>query len=81
MSRLVERDVTVDIDGTERDVPMRCWVDVGAVGATLDGRPEMLLDGEWVEMDDAARYEDALCEQAISETASGYDDRDPGDFS
>ena len=80
MTRLVERDVTIEVDGDERDVPMRCWVDVGVVGATLDGRPEMLLDGEWVEMDDATRYEDAICEQAINEYAAGYNDRDPGDF-
>ena len=81
MTRLVERDVTVEVGGDERDVPMRAWVDVGVVGAALDGRPEMLLDGEWVEMDDATRYEDALCEQAISEYADRYSDRDPGDFS
>jgi hypothetical protein len=82
MSRLVEREVTITIDGDERDVPMRSWVEVGAVGATLDGRPEVFVDGEWTEMDRAEidRVEDAVCEQAINEESDAYDDRDPGDF-
>jgi hypothetical protein len=82
MSRLVEREVTIEVDGDERDVPVRCWVDVGHIGAVLDGRPEVLIDGEWSEMarDHADRIEDALCEQAINEESDAYDDRDPGDF-
>lgn len=82
MSRLVEREVTIEVAGDERDVPMRCWVDVRAIGASLDGRPEVCIDGEWSEMPaaDAARYEDTICEQAIRDESDAYDDRDPGDF-
>jgi hypothetical protein len=82
MSRLVEREVTIEVDGDECDVPARCWVDVGPVGASLDGRPEVLIGGEWSEMAriDADRFADALCEQAINEEADAYNDRDPGDF-
>jgi hypothetical protein len=78
MSRLVEREVTITIDGDERDVPLRCWVDVRAVGASLDGRPEVLIDGEWTEYE--GDLEDTICEQAINEESDAYDDRDPGDF-
>ena len=82
MSRLVERDVTITVDGDECDVPMRAWVSVGAIGASLDGRPEVLVDGEWEEMDReyADRYSDDIIEQAVTEESDSYDDRDPGDF-
>ena len=82
MSRLVEREVTIIIDGDEHDAPVRCWVDVRAIGASLDGRPEVFVDGEWTEMEcaDIERVEDAICEQAINEEADAHDDRDPGDF-
>ena len=80
--RLIERDVTIEVGGDERDVPMRAWVDVHAIGATLDGRIEVCIDGEWEEMDPklADRVEDTLIEQAIQDETDAYDDRDPGDF-
>ena len=80
---LVERAVTIEVDGDERDVPMRAWVVVTPMNASLDGSPEVFVDGEWIEMadSDVERFSDAILEQATDEMADRYNDRDPGDFS
>jgi hypothetical protein len=79
---LVEREVTIDVDGDERDVPMRAWVQVMPMSASLDGSPEVFVGGEWIEMaeNDVERFSDAILEQAVDEFADRYNDRDPGDF-
>ena len=77
MSRLVNRSVTLVVDGDDLDVPLRCWVDVCRLGATLDGAPEVLIKGEWVEMDPKlVRFvDDAICEQAVTEEADEQAER------
>ena len=82
MSRLVEKTVTLTIRGDERDVPVRCWVDVGPISASLDGDPEMLIGGEWVDMTkaDAEALTDALCEQGMQDELDAASDIDPDEY-
>ncbi len=76
MSKLYESEFTLDIGGDERDVRVRCLVDVIGLNAELDGSPEALVDGGWVDTDnldialcDLERIEERLCEQALEDDA------------
>lgn len=76
-TRYTETEVTLTIEGDERDVYVRGFVDVNTTGATLDGDPDVRTDGDWWPVDavnvgagDRDRIEEALCEAAFT------DDRD-----
>lgn len=82
-SRYTETLVTLTIDGDERDCGVRGFVEVepglgmgGAIGAVLDGDPEILLGNDWWPLDsvnldagDAERISDALCDVALEDDA------------
>ncbi len=82
MNRLVETTATLMVGGDERDVPIRCWIDVGPIEATLDGTPEMQVDGEWRALTAAETkgVEDLLCEQAIQDELDAASDIDPDEY-
>lgn len=82
MSRMYDRKVTVTVDGDERDVYARAWVDVetdrGSPWATLDGGPSLLLPEGWLDVADVSlgdgdlqRIEDAICEAAFDDDRDG----------
>ena len=88
MSDYYEARVTVTADGEERDVFVRGFVTVepglgmgGAMGAELDGDPEVMISGTWcpiesVDLDDGDedRIEEALCDKALEDEGLDADE-------
>lgn len=79
MSTRYEAVATVTIAGDEADHRVRAHVEVEPSrshgwSATIDGSIEVLVDGRWVDIDDAGldaqdreRVEDVLCELALDD--------------
>ncbi len=76
---MTHTEVTLTIDGSERDVPVRGSVLVepglgmgGSIGAEIDGGVQLRIDRRWVDVEDVAldaqdveRIDEALCEAAL----------------
>lgn len=79
MSRLYELDTTLDVGGDEADYRVRCHVMVEpsrSFGweASLDGHPEVLVDGRWIDLEEVCtdpvsvhRVEEWLCDAALED--------------
>ncbi len=86
MSTQYETVATLEIDGDERDVPVRANVALemgagigGNCGAVIDGDMEAMVDGKWIDVDMIpldARVRDRL-EESFADIAfadAGYRD-------
>ncbi len=78
--RYTEACVTVEIDGSEKDVYVRAFVEVGpgvslnGWGAILDSDADIMIGGEWQPAEscelgsgDHERISDALCDRALED--------------
>lgn len=79
MSNHEQTTVTLTIAGDERDMEVRAYVSSerlygGSYGATIDGDIEVLVHGEWIDIDlvDVAKGDKALADEAICDQ---YNDR------